>query len=102
MIQDLIPDNPTHLKTLLACNRVNNHIAVYANKVLAVEYSILILASGIDHLDGEVLVPVSNDFTKRVFDRRVVGIDEVAIDVLDRERALAWDMVSYMDLKWGV
>lgn len=94
MIKDLIPNDSAHLKALLAGDRVDNHVAVYTDKMLAVEYSILILASCINDLDRKVLVFVSNDFAEGVLDRGVVGVDEMAVNVLNREGALAYDMLS--------
>jgi hypothetical protein len=89
VIQDLIPNDAAHLKALLACNRVYDHVAMDADEVLAVEYSILILASSIDDLHGKVLVPVADDFAKRIFNGRVVRIDKVAVHELDRQRGFA-------------
>ena len=84
MVQYLVSNDPTHLKALLARNRVHNHVTMYANKVLAIEYRVLVLTSRVDYLDREVLVPVPYNLAERVFDGRVIGIDEVTIDVLDR------------------
>ena len=89
MIENLVPDNPTHLETLLAPDGVDDHIAVDADEVLAIENGVLVLAGGVDDLCREVLVPMPDDFAKRVFYRRVVGVDEVAVHVLDCERAFA-------------
>ena len=93
MIQDLIANDPTHLKALLTRNRVDDHVAVNANKVLAVKYSVLVLTRSIDDLDGEVMVAVANDFAEGVLDGRVVGVDEVPVDVLHSEGAFAWSHV---------
>lgn len=90
MIQNLLPYDPHHLEALLGRYRVDDHVAMYPNEVLAVEYSVLILSSSIDDLHGEVLISIANDFAESVFDCRVVRIDEVSVDVLDREGALAW------------
>jgi hypothetical protein len=89
VIQDLIPNDAAHLKALLAGNRVYDHVAMDADEVLAVEYSILILASSIDDLHGKVLVPVADDFAKRIFNGRVVRIDKVAVHELDCQRGFA-------------
>lgn len=91
MIQYLIPDDPAHLEALLAGDGVDDHVAVHADEVLAVEDGVLVLPGGVDDLDGEVLVAVPDDFAEGILDGGVVGVDEVAIDVLDGERALAWE-----------
>ena len=92
VIQDLIANDSAHLEALLARYRVDDHIAMYTNEVLAVEYSILILASGINDLDREVLISISNDFAEGVLDGRVVGVDEVAVHKLHCKRALPCHM----------
>jgi hypothetical protein len=89
VVQDLISDDPAHLEALLAGDRVDDHVAVDANEVLAVEDGVLVLAGGVDDLDGEVLVAVPDHFAEGVLDRGVVGVDEVAVDILDGEGALA-------------
>lgn len=85
MIKYLIPNDPTHLKTLLAGDRIHNHVTMNANEVLAIQDGVLVLPSRVDDLEGEVLVPVADDFAEGVFDSWVVGVDEVAIDELDCE-----------------
>ena len=90
MIQDLIANDPTHLKALLTRNRVDDHVAVDANKVLAVKYGVLVLTRGINDLDGEVMVAVADHLAEGIFDGRVVRVDKVAVDVLDCEGGFAW------------
>ena len=58
--------------------------------MLAVEDGVFILARRIDNLGREVGVLVSDHFTKGVLDGRVVGVYEVAVDILDGQGALAW------------
>jgi hypothetical protein len=40
VIQDLIANDARHLEALLGSDRVDNHVAMNANKVLRVEYTI--------------------------------------------------------------
>ena len=47
------------------------------------------LSSCIDNLRREVLLLVSDNFAKRVLDGRVVALDEVAVNELDRQTRLA-------------
>ena len=82
MIQDLIPYNPAHLETLLAPDRVHDHVPMYANEMLAVQDGVLVLARRIDDLSSKVLIPVAYDFAEGVLDGWVVGVDKVAVDVL--------------------
>jgi hypothetical protein len=89
VIQNLIPNNPHHLETLLAPHGVHDHIPMNSDKMLAVENAVLVLPRGVDHLDGEVVVAVADHFAESVFDRRVVGVDEVPVDVLDCEGGFA-------------
>ena len=89
MVQDLISDDAHHLEALLAADRVDDHVAVDTNEVLRVENAVFILASGVDHLDGKVMVAVADDLAESVFDGRVVGVDKVAVDVLHCERGFA-------------
>ena len=83
MVENLVPNNPNHLKALLACYRIYDHIPMDPNKVLGIEYSILILACSIDDLGSVVLVSVSDDFAEGAFYGRIVGVDEVAVHILD-------------------
>lgn len=89
MVQDLVSDDAHHLEALLAAHRVDDHVAVDADKVLRVEDAVLVLAGGVDHLDGKVMVAVADDFAESVFDGRVVRVDKVAVDVLHCEGGLA-------------
>ena len=89
VVQDLIPYDPAHLEALLAPDRVHNHVPMYANEMLAIQDCVLVLARRVNDLCGEVLIPIANDFAKGVLDGGVVGVDEVAVDILDGERALA-------------
>lgn len=90
MVQDLVSDDAHHLEALLAADGVDNHVAMDANKVLGVENAVLVLASSVDHLYGEVMVAVADDFAESIFDGRVVRVDKVAVDILDCERGFAW------------
>jgi hypothetical protein len=45
VIQDLIANDARHLEALLGSDRVDNHVAMNANKVLRVEYTVFILES---------------------------------------------------------
>ena len=93
MVQNLVPDDAHHLKALLAADRVDDHVAVDADKVLGVEDAVLVLSRGVDHLNGEVVVAVADDLAEGVFDGWVVRVDEVAVDVLDCEGGFAWACV---------
>ena len=117
MIQNFIPQYPHHIERLLGSHRIDQHVPVDSNKVLAIQYTILILpkkkrvtlepkrsmqqaalgkgsqsqggtaylARGIDNLSSKVLTAVFNNFAKRILNRWVVIIHEIAFDELDRE-----------------
>lgn len=89
VIQDLVSYNADHLEALLACDRVDDHVAMNSNKMLAIQDRVFILTGCIDDFHGVVLIPVPNDLAECVLNGRVVGVDEVAFHVLDCERALA-------------
>lgn len=72
VIQDLIPYDADHFKTLLRSDGIDNHVAMDSDKVLAVQDGVLILAGGIDDLHTEFLVPMLDDFAERVLDGGVV------------------------------
>jgi hypothetical protein len=91
VIQNLIPYDAHHLEALLAADRVDDHVAVDADEVLGVEDAVLVLAGGVDHLDGEVVVAVADDFAESVFDGRVIRVDEVAVDILNCEGRFTWE-----------
>ena len=83
MIQNLIPYNPAHLKALFTRNRVHDHVTMDANKVLAIKNRVLVLPSRVDNLDSKVLILISNNSAKGILDRRVVGVNEVTVHILD-------------------
>jgi hypothetical protein len=43
VVEDLITYDTRHLEALLACNRVDNHVAMDTNEVLGVKNAVLIL-----------------------------------------------------------
>ena len=54
MIEDLIPNDPDHLKRLLRCERVDQHVSMDADEVFRVEDAVLVLDEvfGISGLRG--------------------------------------------------
>ena len=96
MIQDLITNDSDHLKALLARHGVYNHITVYTNEMLAVEYSILILASSINDLHGKVLIPTSYNLAECVLNGRIIRVDEVTVNKLNCETAFACCVLSHV------
>jgi hypothetical protein len=89
VVQNLVTDYSAHLEALFASYRVHNHVAVDADVVLAVKKAVFVLARGVDHLDGVVLVAESKDFAKGVLNRGIVRVDKVPVDELYGEGALA-------------
>ena len=47
VVQNLVPDNARHFEALLACDRVDDHIAMDADKMLRVEDTVFILVNSI-------------------------------------------------------
>lgn len=47
MVQDLLPNDAHHVKALLAADAINNHVAVDADEVLAVEDGVLVLVQSV-------------------------------------------------------
>ena len=89
VVQDLVSDDAHHLEALLAADRVDDHVAVDADEVLGVENAVLVLAGGVDHLDGKVMVAVADDLAESVFDRRVIRVNKVPVNILDCEGGFA-------------
>jgi len=89
VVQDLIANDARHLKALLVGNRVDNHVAMNADKVLRVENAVFILASRIDDLSRIVLVLVLDHLAESILDGRVVAVDKVPVDELHRQTRLA-------------
>lgn len=89
MIQNLIPNNPHHLKTLLGRNTIHNHIPMNADKMFGIEDRVFVLAGRVDDFYGEVLGAVADHFAEGVFYRGVVAVDEVAVDELHGEGGFA-------------
>ena len=59
------------------------------NEVFRVQDAILILAGSIDNFSSIVLTLKSNDLAKGILDRRIIALDEVAVDELHRQGRLA-------------
>lgn len=90
VVENLVPNDADHLEALLAADRVDDHVAVDADEVFGVEDAVFVLAGGVDHLDGEIMVSVADDLAEGVLDGRVVGVDKVAVDILHGEGGFAW------------
>ena len=43
MVEDLVPDDARHFEALLACDRVDDHVAVDTDEVLRIKNAVLIL-----------------------------------------------------------
>jgi hypothetical protein len=97
VVQNLVSYDAHHLEALLAADRVDDHVAMNANEVLGVKNAVLVLAGGIDHLDGKVMVAVADDFAESVFDGRVVRVDKVPVDVLYCEGGFACARVVLLE-----
>ena len=82
MVQNLIPEHATHFEALLAAHAIHDHVSVDPNEVFRVQDRVFVLAGGVYNLHSKVLVTVPNDLAERVLDRGIVGVDEVAVDVL--------------------
>lgn len=65
------------------------------------ERRVAYLAGGIDNLGGIVLVLPLDDLAEGVFDGRVVTLNEVTVDKLDRKAGFACRRVSSEVLKAG-
>jgi len=89
VIEDFVSDDATHLETLLAGDRIYDHVAMYANEVLAIQNRVLVLPCCVNDLGGDVLVLISNDFAECIFDGGVIRVHEMAVDILHCQRALA-------------
>lgn len=85
MIKNLIPDDPTHLEALLAPYTIHDHVPMNANEVLVVQDRVLVLPRSVDDLGSVVLIAIPYHFAEGVLDGGIVGVDEVAVDVLDCE-----------------
>jgi hypothetical protein len=68
---------------------------VDADEVLRVQNAVLILARGIDDLEGVVLVSNLDLFTKGILDGGIVALDKMVIDISNGERGFAWTINNY-------
>jgi len=89
VVEDLVTNNTRHLETLLACDGVDDHIAMDANEVLRVKNAILILPCSVNDLSREVLILPLDHLAESVLDGRVVAVDKVTVDELHRHTRLA-------------
>lgn len=65
-----------------------------SDEVLRVQNAVLILARGVDDLEGVVLVPNLDLFTKGILDGGIVALDKMVIDISNGERGFAWTINS--------
>lgn len=63
--------------------------------MLRVQNAVLILARGIDDLEGVVLVSNLDLFTKGILDGGIVALDKMVIDISNGERGFAWTINNY-------
>jgi len=89
VVQDLVADDLDHLKRLLRRDAVDEHVAVDADEVLRVEDAVLVLPGRVDDLGRVLLALVADLLAEGVLNGRVVALDEVAVDVADREGGFA-------------
>ena len=89
VIEYFVANDPHHLKALLAGHAVHDHVAVNANKVLAIQNSVFILTCCIYDLHRKILIPIPDELGEGVLDGRVVRVDKVAVNELDCEARLA-------------
>ena len=87
MVEDLVADHADHIEGVSAANGVDEHVAVDADEVLVVEDGVFVLAGRVDDFHRVVMVLVVDNLAERVFDGRVVGVDKVTVDILDRKGA---------------
>lgn len=85
VVQKLLADNLDHLEGGLGRHRVDEHVTVDTDEVLAIHDAVLILAGGVDDLGRELLALVLDDLGKGVLDGGVVGFHKVAIHKLHRQ-----------------
>jgi hypothetical protein len=103
VVEYFIPNDLHHLKALSASNIINQHVAVNANKMLAVEDRVFILesreskqkistsrwipylTSGINNLKAVISSLVSHNLRKCVLNCRVIRLNKMALDKLNGE-----------------
>lgn len=84
-----------HYAVLILCAAVEVLVSLQGmrrSRVIGKTY----LAGGVDDLSGELLTFVLDDLAESVFNRRVVALDKVAVDELDRKRRLACVVASVL------
>lgn len=59
------------------------------NEMLIVQNGVFVLSGRVDELNSVVLALIPDNLTKVVLDRWIVGVDKMALNVLDSEGALA-------------
>jgi len=96
MIENLVANHLHHLKRLQRGHRVDQHVAMDADKMLAIQNTVFILAGCVDNFCREVLSLVANLLAERIFNCRIVALDEVSVDIAycQRRFALAGMLVS--------
>ena len=89
VVQNLVVHRLDHLKGRSRGNRVHEHIAVDANRMLRVQDRVLILPSRIDNVAVVVLAAVLDRLFKHILNRRVVGINKRVFHKPHDKRRLA-------------
>lgn len=93
MVENLVSDDPEHVKGLAGSDGVDDHVAMDADEVFRVEDAVFVLAGGVDDVCGKVLAFVFDGAVEGVFDGGVVVFDESAFDEANGERGFSWKQV---------
>lgn len=94
VVEDLVAHDLHHLERGHGGDAVDEHVAMDADKVLAVQDGVLVLAGRVDDLGEVVLVLVADGLGEGVFDRGVVAIYKVPVDELHGQGGFAFSSIS--------
>ena len=89
VIEDLLANDANHIEALLVSYTIHNHVSMDTDELSAVQDCVLVLSCCVDDFGCIVLVLVTDDLGKGVFNGRIVSVDEVTVDKLNCEGALA-------------
>lgn len=80
-VQDLVVENSDEIERGLGSHRVDQHVAMNADRILSMEDGVLVLSRGVQNLGIVFLALVLDDLVEGVFDGGVVRIYEMVLNI---------------------
>lgn len=86
MVQNFVSNDLYHFECWERGHGVHKHVPVDPNEMLRIQDTVFILACCVDNFCLKLMAIILNRLTEGVFDRRIVAVNEVAVDELNCKR----------------